>query len=197
MATRRERPIPRINPSGEKVWKARATDSHGKRHYRGTFKLKREAQDAIDFAYQEWEKPPVARDTVGQYAADWTQRHPRSERTNYDRNSKLRQVLDVEIEGRKMRDWPLAGLERSHARDLVDHMLRRQGRAVAGASAILRVLSAMTEDAIDDRCATVNPFKGVRLRAGDPRVTSRPVRASGRWTRCMSSPPPRGVEMSR
>jgi integrase len=181
MAKRRERPIPRVNPSGEKVWRARATDPTGGRQYLGTFKLRREAQDAIDAAYKEWESRPPNRDTVGQYAADWTERHPRSARTNYDRDSKLRQVLDVEIEGRRLRDWPFAELRRSHARDLVDHMLRRQRRAAAGASAILRVLSAMAEDAIDDRCATGNPFKGVRLRGGDPRVT-KPARETHIWT---------------
>jgi integrase len=175
MARRRERPIARINPSGEKTWVARATDATGKRQYRGTFKLKRDAQDAIDAAYEEWAIRPPKRDAVGEYAAVWTERHPRSARTNYDRESKLRQVLDVKIEGRRLRDWPFAELQRSHARDLLDHMLRRQGRAAAGASAILRVLSAMAEDAIDDHCATVNPFKGVRLRGGDPRV-SKPAR---------------------
>ena len=148
---------------------------------RGTFKLKREAQDAIDAAYEEWATTPVARDTVGAYAADWTERRPRSERTDYDRNSKLRQVLHVKIDGRRLRDWPWAELHRSHAHDLVDFMLRHQGRAAAGASAVLRVLSAMAEDAIDDRCATVNPFKGVRLRAGDPRVIKR-ARETRIWT---------------
>jgi integrase len=181
MPKRRERPIARTNPSGEKVWVARATDPDGKRHHRGTFKLRRDAQDAIDAAYQDWERTPVVRDTVGRYAADWTQRHPRSERTNYDRDSKLRQVLNVEIEGRELRDWPLAELQRSHARELADHLLTRQRRAVDGASAILRVLSAMAEDAIDDRCAAANPFKGVRLRAGDPRV-SKPARVTRIWT---------------
>jgi integrase len=181
MGKRRERPILRVNPSGERVWRARATDPAGRRLYLGAFRLKRDAQDAIDAAYDEWAKAPPARDTVGEYAADWTERHPRSERTNYDRDSKLRQVLDVKIEGRRLRDWPFAELQRSHARDLVDHMLRRQGRAAAGASAILRVLSAMAEDAIDDRCATVNPFKGVRLRGGDLRV-SKPVRGTRIWT---------------
>jgi integrase len=181
MAKRRERPIPRLNPSGERVWVARPTDADGKRHYRGTFTLKREAQDAIDAAYDEWEHALPARDTIGRYAADWTGRHPRSERTNYDRNSKLRQVLDVEIEGRLLRDWPFAELHRSHARELVDHMLRQQGRAAGGARAIVRVLSAMTEDAIDDRCAKVNPFKGVRLRGSDPRV-SKPPRETRIWT---------------
>ena len=181
MANRRERPIARVNPSGEKVWRARATDPTGRRHYLGAFRLKREAQDSIDAAYSEWENPPAVRDTVGAYAADWTDRHPRSARTDYDCDSKLRQVLDVKIEGRRLGDWRFGELHRSHARELVDHMLRHQGRAAAGASAILRVLSAMAEDAIDDRCATVNPFKGVRLRAGDPRVT-KPARGTRLWT---------------
>ena len=181
MASRRERPIPRVNPSGEKAWVARATDPTGKRRYRGTLKLKREAQEAIDAAYEEWENPPARRDTVGDYAADWTKRHPRSARTDYDRNSKLRQVLDVAVEGRRLRDWPLAELHRNQARELVDHMLTQQRRAAAGAGAILRVLSAMAEDAIDDQCATVNAFKGVRVRAGDPRVT-KPARETRIWT---------------
>ena len=89
--------------------------------------------------------------------------------------------LTCSIEGRELGDWPFAELERSHARELVDHMLRRQGRAAAGASGIMRVLSAMVEDAIDDRCATVNPFKGVRVRAGDPRVT-KPARETRIWS---------------
>jgi excisionase family DNA binding protein len=48
MANRRERPISRVNPSGERVWRARATDPAGRRRYLGAFKLKRQAQDAID-----------------------------------------------------------------------------------------------------------------------------------------------------
>jgi hypothetical protein len=115
MPRHRERPTSRVNPSGEKAWVARATDPQGKRQWLGTFKLKREAHDTIDAAYEEWRSAPAARDTIGQYAADWTERHPRSRRTNYDRNSKLRQVLDVEIEGRKLRDWRFSQLQRSHA----------------------------------------------------------------------------------
>jgi len=124
-----------LRPTRSRV--ARATNPDGKRHHRGTSKLRRDAQAAIDGAYRAREGPPVVRDTVGRYAADWTQRHPRSERTNYDRNSKLRQVLNVEIEGRMLRDWPLAELQRIHARELADHLLTRQRRAVGGATAIL------------------------------------------------------------
>jgi hypothetical protein len=83
---RRERPIKRRNPSGEIVWMARYTGRDGKRHIakptwnrgKGTFRRKSDAQRAIDEAYGLSDRP----DTLGDYAATWTERHPRSERTN-------------------------------------------------------------------------------------------------------------------
>jgi integrase len=61
---------------------------------------------------------------------------------------------------------------------LIDHLLRVQGRTATGAAGIVRALSAMAEDAITDEVTEQNPFKGVRVRAGDPRVQKRqrPVR---------------------
>jgi integrase len=61
---------------------------------------------------------------------------------------------------------------------LVDHMLRVQGRATTGVVGILRSLSAMAEDAITDEVADLNPFKGIRVRANDPRAKKkrRPIR---------------------
>jgi integrase len=69
-------------------------------------------------------------------------------------------------------------LRRRHALALVDHMLRIQGRATTGVVGILRSLSAMAEDAITDEVADLNPFKGVRVRANDPRAKKkrRPIR---------------------
>ncbi len=69
-------------------------------------------------------------------------------------------------------------LRRRHALALVDHMLRVQGRATTGVVGILRSLSAMAEDAITDEVADLNPFKGVRVRANDPRAKKkrRPIR---------------------
>jgi integrase len=57
-------------------------------------------------------------------------------------------------------------------------MLRVEGRATTGAVGILRALSAMAEDAITDEVCDLNPFKGVRIRAGDPRAKKkrRPIR---------------------
>ena len=65
-------------------------------------------------------------------------------------------------------------LRRRHALAMVDHMLRVQGRATTGVVGIVRSLSAMTEDAITDEVADLNPFKGLRIRANDPRAKKKP-----------------------
>jgi integrase len=166
MFKHRESPVSRVNPSGKKVWVGRYTGPDGRRRSAGTFKTKREAQDAIDDAYG---RPPT-RDTVGQYAKDWTARYPRSERTDKTNRGRLAAVLDLKIEGRALRNWPFAELRRRHAGELVDRMLREQGRAAAGAANILRTLSAMAEDAITDELIGANPFKGTRVRRSDPRA---------------------------
>ena len=79
-------------------------------------------------------------------------------------------MLDLKVEGRPLKAWPLTELRRRHAIELVDRMLRDQGRATTGAANILRTLSAMAEDAITDELIGANPFKGVRVRRGDPRA---------------------------
>jgi integrase len=175
---RRESPIKRRNPSGKIVWVARYTGRDGKHHIakptwnrgKGTFERKADAQRAIEEAYGISEKPG----TLGDYAATWTERHPRAERTNATYDHRISRVLDVEIEGIPLKDWPLHELRRRHTLALVDHMLRVQGRATTGAVGILRALSAMAEDAITDEVCDLNPFKGIRIRANDPRAQKKP-----------------------
>jgi hypothetical protein len=175
---RRESPIKRRNPSGEIVWLARYTGRDGRRRVakpswnrgRGTFKRKSEAQKAIDEAYGLSDRP----DTLGAYFETWIERHPRSERTNATNEHRISRVANVEIEGAPLRDWPLRELRRRHALTLVDHMLTNEGRATTGAVGILRSLSAMAEDAITDEVCDLNPFKGVRIRANDPRAKKKP-----------------------
>jgi integrase len=167
---RRESPVKRRNPSGAVVWVARYTKPDGSRVSAGTFKLRRDAQTAIDLAYER----AIPTDTVGAYAAVWTHRHPRAARTNATNAHRISRVLDVAVDGLPLRDWPLRELRRRHALALVDHMLTVQGRSASGAVNILRALSAMSEDAITDELAGVNAFKGVRVRASDPRVTKQP-----------------------
>ena len=105
---RREAPIKRRNPSGEIVWVARYTGRDGKRRVanptwnggKGTFDRRADAQRAIDEAYGISDRP----DTLGDYFATWTTRHPRSERTNATNEYRISRVTDVEIEGIQLRD---------------------------------------------------------------------------------------------
>lgn len=179
---RRESPTKRRNPSGQIVWLARYTGRDGKRRVakptwnrgKGTFARKSEAQQAIDEAYGLSDRP----DTLGDYFATWTDRHPRSERTNATNEHRINRVAGVEIEGIPLKERPLCEIRRRHALALVDHMLRTEGRATTGAVGILRALSAMAEDAITDEVCDLNPFKGIRVRANDPRARKkrRPIR---------------------
>jgi integrase len=176
---RHEKPLRRVNPSGEVVWVARYTGRDRKRRSAGTFELKREAQAAIDVAYDvEFGDGPVARDkrTVGAYAETWTRQHPRSDRTDKTNEVRLRAVLDVRVGGRRLRDWPMREVAEAEIVELLDHMLRVQGRAAEGARGVLRTLSAMWQDAIVERVATRHPVKGIRVRAADPRVRKPPRR---------------------
>jgi integrase len=179
---RREAPIKRRYPSGETVWLARYTGRDGKRRIakpswnrgKGTFVRKSEAQRAIDEAYEIATTP----DTLGEYFATWIERHPRAERTNATYEHRVSRVTGVEIEGTALKDWPMHELRRRHTLALVEHMLTNEGRATTGAVGILRSLSAMAEDAITDEVCDLNPFKGIRVRANDPRAKKkrRPIR---------------------
>jgi integrase len=180
MRRRRESPIKRVNPSGKAVWVARYTARDGRRRVarppsnrsKGTFARRHEAQEAIDWAYEQEEKGVP--EMVGAYAETWIERHPRSPRTNRTNAGRVRQVLDVEVDGRPLRDWPFRELRRRHALELVGHMLEVQGRATTGAQNILRTLSAMTEDAITDEVGDLNWVRGVKVRTNDPRAQRQP-----------------------
>jgi integrase len=186
----RERPTKRVNPSGKTVWLARYTNAAGKRKSAGTFAVKGPcrnedrnpapaccAQHAIDAAYGRSADPT----SLGGYASTWLANHPRSEQTNRWATSKLGAVEDVEVEGRPLREWPLADLRRKQANALVAHMLTEQGRAVGGVKGVLRALSMLAEDAIDDEVADLNFVKGVKVKANDPRA-QKAARKPTVWT---------------
>jgi integrase len=174
MTRRHETPIPRVNPSGRRVWVARYTDRRGKRKSAGTYELKRDAQVAIDAAYAGETGEPWRADTVGGYFQTWTRRHPRADRTNVTNEHRVSRVLDVELDGRALRDWPYGELCRRHAVAIVDHLLRAQNRSARGATHVIRALSAMMSDAVDDEVCEANVFLRIGVKAGDPRVTKQP-----------------------
>jgi|HubBroStandDraft_6_1064221.scaffolds.fasta_scaffold206195_2 integrase len=167
---RRESPIKRANAQGKVTWYARYTDGRGRRRSAGTYLLKREAQEAIDDAYGRVSTPH----TIGAYFETWPTLHPRSDRTNETNEGRIKSVLEVDVDGRAFRDWPIDELRRRHALALVDHMLRIDGRATTGVVGVLRALSAMAEDAITDEVAQGNAFRGVKVRRNDPRARKQP-----------------------
>ena len=112
MKRRHETPIKRVNPSGKVVWMARYTDRHGKRRKAGTFDLKRDAQAAIDAAYERERTTPTRTDTLGGYAALWPSVHPRSERTNAESAWRIGVVLKIELDGLELRHWTMSELRR-------------------------------------------------------------------------------------
>jgi integrase len=182
---RRESPVRRENPSGAVRWKARYTNPQGRRVSAGTYARKGPcrdprddgtccAQHAIDHAYGQ---PLTLADAelFGTFAATWTARYPRAGSTNDTNGYRIASVLDVQLAGRKLRDWPYRDLKRRHAVDLLAYILTEHGRAAEGARGVMRVLSAMTEDAITEEVCDTNPFMGVKIRDDDPRV-SKPAR---------------------
>ena len=169
MAKHNEKPYSRVNAAGKKVWVARYTAHDGRRLSAGTYARKNHAQDAINAAHEQ-PAPPENQGTLGAYLPQWLSEHPVSERTTQSNRERINAVLDVKLEGRKLKDWPLHELRRRHAKELVAHMLTVQQRAPEGARGILRALSVLAEDAITDECADGNPWRGVRIRDDDKRA---------------------------
>lgn len=183
MRTRAETPVKVIGKGDKVKWKARYTASDGSRPSAGTFVRKGPckapsadgsccAQHAIDAAYGQQVKADP--ETVGEYAATWMARYPRSKATSQTNDKRLAVLLPVKVHGRALRDWPLSELRRRHGVELVRILLVDQGRAAEGARGILGVLAAMIEDAITDELLDANPFRGVTVRNNDPRVVKAP-----------------------
>lgn len=130
----------------------------------GTRALKHEAQALIDAWYDKAEAGLLDARTVGDYAEVWLVRHPRSERTNHTNRHRLNAVLDLHVEGRKLRDWALKELTPEEVTTLRGLMLDRW--SLGYVRGILTVLSAFGVDAArDNRTANrSNPFARATVR---------------------------------
>lgn len=186
----RQSPYKRTYADGRVVWIARCRDLAGKERYakprwnggKSTFARKGEAQRAIDEELDQlYGARPGEPQKIESYFESWLNHHPRSKRTNKTHHDRISWVLDVEVEGRVLREWCFDELRRRQVLELVDHMLREEGRAIGGVRGILASLSAMTEDAIGDDAAEVNAFRGIRLRGNDPRLR-KPARKIRLWS---------------
>jgi integrase len=187
---RRQAPYKRTYPDGRVVWTARYQDLSGRRRYAkprwnegsSTFLRKGDAQRAIDEALEAERHLGDEPQEIGAYfEGGWLGRHPRSDRTNKTYSDRIACVLEVAIEGVPLRHWLFDELRRRHVHQLLDHLLRVDGRSAEGARGILRALSAMSEDAIGEDAAQNNPFMGVRLRRSDPRIR-KPAREIRVWS---------------
>jgi integrase len=177
MNEHRESPIRRVNPSGDVRWVARWTDKTGKRRtgfppkVKGTFKLKRDAQKAIDACYELDANGPRREKTVRAFFETWLDDHPRGERTAATYRAAVVGVLDARVEGIPFGDFLMQDVRRSHAKRLVTVLLSDRGRALNGARNVIAVLRTMWEDALDDEyVSTANPFARLRIASNDPRV---------------------------
>lgn len=196
---RHEKPYKRPYASGKVSWVARYTNREGQRDTAGTFDLKGPcrtpveghwsgskwigccAQHAIDAAYDREDAPrPVRMDTMGGYADLWPKLHPRSTRTNKENAWRIGVALAVEVEGVELRYWPINEVLRRHAR-AVQAALLAQGRAAEGVTGILRAMSAMTSDAIEDDLCQGNVWLRLGVKRNDPRVQKR-ARPKRIWT---------------
>lgn len=178
MNRHRETPTKQVNPSGKKVWIARYTNAEGRRVSAGVRERKGDAQKLIDDAYKAMEaaagRAVDGPETIREYLPIWLKRYPRSERTDETNRYRIQSALDAKVNGTKLGDWPLHDLRREHAKELIAHLLVDQKRAASGATGVIRALSVLAEDAITDRLAEHNAFKGVKIRANDSRVTKPP-----------------------
>ncbi|HEX8752791.1 MAG TPA: tyrosine-type recombinase/integrase [Solirubrobacterales bacterium] len=177
-------PYKRTYANGKIVWIARYCDLDKRVRYakprwngrKATFARRADAQRAIDEALGALYGTASRPRKLGEFAELWFRRYPRSKRTNSTNAGRLSSALEVELEGRPLAEWQFDELHRRQVLELVDYMLRVEGRAARGARGILSTLSAMSEDAIAEEAASANAFKGVRIRASDPRITKRPRR---------------------
>lgn len=170
------RPKKRVT-NGKVVWVARYRDPATGRERiakpawnggKGTFLLRREAQRAIDEAVTQ--RVPERASTVEGYLERWLRDRPRSARTDKTNEGRIRNVLDLQLEGVELRHWDMRELRPRHGYELVGRMLQEQGRAPGGARDILRSLSCMFSDALVDELCDLNPWLRVVVREDDPRA---------------------------
>jgi integrase len=161
-------------------WQAKYVTPDGGKPSAGTFDTMREASDAIvkamDEAWGDGEagEPASRTATVEEYLPRWLSKRPRSDRSSVNYKSRIKQAIEVKIEGKRFGDYELRSLRHRHADELVEQFYK-QGRNSGGVSAMISALAAMTQDAVRDEFCEFNPFRGLRIQSDDPRAIKPPA----------------------
>lgn len=158
--------------SGKVWWRAKVWDpDKGAERVLGRHPLKRDAQAVMDEFYDALDaRNGNGTATVREYGlTQWLDRHPRETRTAKTNLSRIRAVVDIEVEGHKFGDWPLAELTTRQIVTLRSKMTKRWSPGYV--RGILTVLSAMGVDACTDRELDSNVFAGATKRLPKPPPT--------------------------
>lgn len=191
-----ERPVKRTrtNARGREVttYEARFTQPDGTRPLwkpdwnggRGTFARERDAQRAINEAYDyHYGGGPkvVAMGTVAAFHSTW-EATGRSERTDAGNKHVIGRALGLRIEGLPLGEWLMPDLRPRHMEELVGLLFTEQGRNAGGVKFVIKALSMMFNDAKRKELVEINPTHGVTVYSTDTRAkkAKRVIRV---WTR--------------
>ena len=167
---RAEGPRKRPNPSGTVAWRARVRNTKtGERREVGTRRTRTEAKDFAEHWCRSEERiVALDRMTVASYFEHWKREWPRpSGRTNAGNWHRVgHYVLPL------LGDTYVDELRPKHLKRLCGTLMDR-GLAAVMIRNILRSLSAMLSDAIQDEVAELNPAFRFRFNANDPRIRDR------------------------
>ena len=178
----RQTPYRRTYANGRMVWIARFRDLDGKMRYakprwnggKSTFALKGDAQRAIDEALDRLHggADDPREDRRATSSAGWRTTHAPSAPTRPTPTASPACSTSRSTGGRSASgtSTSCAGARRSQ---LVDHMLRVEGRAGGGARGILSVALGDGRGRDRRRGGDPNAFSGIRLRRNDPGSESR------------------------
>jgi integrase len=170
MQWRPESPRKRTNPSGKLAWRARVVHTqNGDRRDVGTYPTRAQARDAATAWCRGHERIRISdRLTLASYFEYWKQEWPRpSDRTNAANWYRIEHYV-LPVLGEQLVD----GLRPRDLKHLTGAMMEC-GLGAVMIRNVLRSLSALLSDAIQDEVAEINPAFRFRVNPNDPRIRSK------------------------
>ena len=169
MQWRPEAPRKRTNPSGRTAWRARVVHAEtGDRRDVGTYPTRAQARDAATAWCRQHERIRISDQlTLAGYFAYWKQEWPRpSDRTNAANWHRIEHYV-LPVLGDRLVDEI-----RPHDLKALSGSMMERGLSAVMIRNVLRSLSALLSDAIQDEVAEINPAFRFRFNPNDPRIRS-------------------------